>query len=146
MVLPAPLPGLVIQYGYLWRDQARRGLEEGIKDRPCVVVLSVGEVQGDRVVIVAPITHIAPKNSKDGVAVPAATKLRLGLDDAQSWIVSTEVNRFVWPGPDLRPVARGKAGTFAYGYIPGALLQALRKQIVAHGRIAMTNRDRPERH
>lgn len=43
MPLPEPKPGRVIGYAYLWRDQAAKGREEGIKDRPCVIVLAVQE-------------------------------------------------------------------------------------------------------
>jgi hypothetical protein len=33
---PAPQPGLLIRYFYLWeREEARAGREEGVKDRPC---------------------------------------------------------------------------------------------------------------
>ncbi len=133
MPLPDPAPGLVVRYGYLWRDEARRGQEEGRKDRPCVVVLSVKNVEGQKIVTVAPVTHTRPKIAADGVEFPAATKKRLGLDDQPSWIMSSELNRFLWPGPDLRPIERGQR-TFAYGFSPDAMLQALRRQIVAHGR------------
>jgi hypothetical protein len=34
----APEPVLVIWYSYLWSDEAAAGLEEGGKDRPCVIV------------------------------------------------------------------------------------------------------------
>jgi hypothetical protein len=41
--------------------------------------------------------------------IPAATKRRLGLDDARSWIIVTESNRFIWPGRDLRQEKAGFA-------------------------------------
>ena len=44
-------------------------------------------------------------NAGSSRAIVAATKRRLGLDDARSWIMVTEGNRFAWPGPDLRPIA-----------------------------------------
>lgn len=43
---------------------------------------------------------------------------RLGLDDERSWVVLTEANRFVWPGPDLRPLRFGDAASIAYGPYP----------------------------
>lgn len=140
MTLPTPLPGLAIHYGYLWRDEARRGREASVKDRPCVVVLAVERAGEDNIVLVAPVTHVAPRDTGDAVEIPLETKRRLGLDAARSWIVSTELNRFVWPGPDLRPIAGRVSPEFAYGFIPAGLLQALRKQIVAHGRVAITER------
>lgn len=53
---------------------------------------------------VLPITHTPPRDPGEAVEIPAATKQRLGLDDQRSWIMLTESNRFVWPGPDVRPV------------------------------------------
>lgn len=140
MGLPRPVPGQVIRYGYLWRDEARRGRDEGVKDRPCVVVLAVEEAGVDLIVYVAPVTHSPPRKSDEAVELPAATKRRLGMDGAPSWIVSTELNRFVWPGPDLRPIPGRSPQTVVYGFIPGTLLRRLRDQIVAHGRLSATRR------
>ncbi|HEX7760303.1 MAG TPA: type II toxin-antitoxin system PemK/MazF family toxin [Caulobacteraceae bacterium] len=141
MALPDPKPGLVISYAYLWRDEARAGQDEGGKARPCVVILAVEGDVGRRVVTVAPVTHSPPRAAADAVELPPATKARLGLDDARSWIVSTEVNRFVWPGPDLRPISRSRPRDFAFGFIPGAILQRLRDQIASHRRVGLTPRD-----
>jgi len=129
MPLPEPTPGLVISYAYLWWDQARRGQEEGIKDRPCVVVLAVRQEEGERIVTVAPISHAPPRDLKDGVELPAETKRRLGLDDQRSWIITSELNRFAWPGPDLRPISQSRPGEFAYGGIPRKLMQRLIERI-----------------
>lgn len=124
MPFPTPQPGLVIRYSYLWRDEARRGQEEGTKDRPCAVILAV-EGGGDHSdVAVLPITHTPPRVADHAVEIPPATKRRLGLDDAPSWIVTTEANIFAWPGPDIRPAGGGE---FAYGYLPAALT----RQIIA---------------
>jgi hypothetical protein len=140
LALPQPTPGLVISYAYLWRDEARAGRDEGFKARSCVVVHAVEDVEGDRIVTVAPVTHSPTRNAGDAVELPAATKIRLGLDDAPSWIVSTEVNRFVWPGPDLRPVSRSRPSDFAFGFVPGALLRTLRDQILSRKRIGIVPR------
>ncbi len=77
--------------------------------------------------LVAPVTHSRP-TSGEGVELPQAIKRRLGLDDARSWIVTTEMNRFVWPGPDVRPAPREE--TPLYGCIPATLYEALRAEIV----------------
>lgn len=135
MALPEPVPGMVISYAYLWRDQRDQGREGGIKDRPCVVVLAVREEEGERVVTVAPITHTPPRNANDAIALPVATQRRLGLDEERSWIVATEVNRFLWPGPDMRPIS-GRPGEFAYGSLPRQIMLQLRQ------RIAELHRDR----
>ena len=125
MSLPDPVPGLVIRYSYLWKAEYGRGQEEGVKDRPCAVILVSADEDGDRMVTVLPISHTPPADPELAVELPAATKRRLGLDDERSWVVLTEANRFPaqallapnptgeptlrrkGPGPDLRPARPG---------------------------------------
>ena len=141
MPLPDPKPGLVINYSYLWRDDVEAGREEGRKERPCVVILAVQTIEGNQVVTVAPVTHSEPLRPDVAVEMPARVKKHLGLDDQRSWIVTTEVNRFTWPGNDLRPVARGKPGVFAYGFVPADLVRKVRLQIVQRQAINIAKRD-----
>jgi hypothetical protein len=125
----------VIRYSYLWHDEYLAGREEGVKDRPCAIVISMRDEEGDTVVLVAPVTHARPTDPIEAIEIPRATKRRLGLDDDQSWIIVTELNRFVWPGPDLRPIGREYPGRFAYGLLPETLFArvkaAIRAQIAA---------------
>ena len=72
-----------------------------------------------------------PGHPDDAVELPAATKRRLGLDSARSWIVLTEINRFVRPGPDLRPVSRSEPDHFAYGVLPPGLFRQVTTKLVA---------------
>ena len=58
--------------------------------------------------------------------IPLQTKKRLRLDDEKSWIITTEVNRFIWPGPDIRPVPGGGG---AYGLLPANMTRDLVRQI-----------------
>ena len=120
MYLPQPVPGLVIRYAYLWRAEQQRGQEEGPKDRPCAVILVTKDDEGDQVVTVLPITHTPPLNPLLAVEIPSATKRRLGLVDERSWIVLSEANRFVWPGPDIRFARAGDPASLAYGLLPRA--------------------------
>ena len=131
MPYPSPVPGLVIRYSYLWASEHARGQEEGLKDRPCAVVLVSANKAGDRIVTVLPVTHTPPANARLAVEIPAATKRRLGLDDDRSWVLLTEANRFVWPGPDLRPWQPGDATSVAYGALPYALFETIRLQFIA---------------
>jgi PemK-like, MazF-like toxin of type II toxin-antitoxin system len=126
--VPTPQPGLVIRYAFLWRQEAARGQEEGDKDRPCAVVLATRNALGETVVTVLPITHTPPRNLDLAVEIPASTKQRLGLDDDRSWIVVTDANRFIWPGPDLRPLKPG--GPVAYGLLPTKLFDQVRDKLV----------------
>lgn len=69
--------------------------------------MTVHDKDGRDIVTVLPVTHSPPQTPEDAVEIPADTKRRLGLDEAPSWVVLTEANRFVWPGPDLRPGVNG---------------------------------------
>lgn len=125
-----PRPGQVIRYAYLWADEHDRGREEAVKDRPCVVVVAVQRRAGELQVTVVPISHTP--QAQGAIAVPPATKARLGLDTAASWIVCTEVNRFIWPGPDWRPIP-GRGG-LTYGLLPARLLEQVRRGLLAEVR------------
>jgi hypothetical protein len=129
--IPPPKVGLVICYAYLWRDEARSGLEEGRKDRPCVIVVATEDIDGELLVTVAPITHTPPAAGQlaNAIELPAPTKARLGLDDRRSWAIASDLNRFVWPGVDLRPTVRG-GDRVAYGYLPTTMTEALRAKIL----------------
>jgi len=119
----------VIRYAYLWRAEYLRGQEEGVKDRPCAMVMVSVDEKGDQVVTVVPVTHTPPGDA-DAVEIPAATKRRLGLDDQRSWIVVNEANVFVWPGPDLRPSTSGAPEIVAYGLLPRSLFHEVRERFL----------------
>jgi hypothetical protein len=142
----SPRPGLVIRYAYLWRDEAARGAEEG-KNRPCAVVLATTSDAGRLRIYVVPITHTPPRNPRHAIEIPAETKRRLGLDELPSWIVTTELNVFTWPGPDMRPVGRsGGTHRFAYGFLPKNLVEDLLSNVrerVREGRASSVSRDEP---
>lgn len=130
MAFPAAVPGLVIRYSYLWRAEHLRGQEEGVKDRPCAVILVTRDDQGSDMVTVLPITHSPPDNPAFALEIPSATKTRLGLDSEKSWVILTEANRFAWPGPDLRPIG-GNLDSVAYGLLPQAFFNQMKERFVA---------------
>ena len=88
-----------------------------MKDRPCAVILVTTNADDERVVTVLPVSHAPPAGPKLAVEIPAAVKRRLKLDDERSWVVLTEANRFIWPGPDLRPSKPGDSASVGYGPI-----------------------------
>lgn len=136
-----PRVGAVIRYSYLWADEAERGREEGSKDRPCAIVIAVQTEGGGRLFYVLPITHSPPRVEDLAVELPPATKQRLGLDDARSWIVTRELNRFTWPGPDIRPDSDGEA---VLGILPASLIEQAIANLRAHaskGRLRRSDRD-----
>ena len=126
MAFPEPVPGLVIRYSYLWRREYERGQEEGVKDRPCAVVTVVADDQGEKEVTVLPVTHTPPSDASLAVEIPYATKQRLGLDAARSWVLLSEANRFLWPGLDLRMKSpEGGPESVAFGLLPRALFKEI---------------------
>lgn len=48
-----------------------------------------------------------------------------------SWIITTELNRFTWPGPDIKPTASGE---YVYGYLPEKLMRLVLDQVKKHAR------------
>lgn len=84
MAFPKPFPGLVIRYAYLWRAEFLAGREEGRKDRPCAIVASIRDDDGETRVLVLPVTHTPPECQELAVEIPAKVKARLGLDGERS--------------------------------------------------------------
>jgi hypothetical protein len=121
---------MVIRYAYLWQREDELGLEEGLKDRPCAIVAAlIRDNQGARVVVL-PITHTPPDADGTAVEIPQSVKRSLGLDDERSWIIVSEGNDFVWPGPDLRPQPGADLSTVAYGFLPPRLFEIVRRQFL----------------
>lgn len=131
MTFPKPAPAQVIRYSYLWHKDAVLGAEEGVKDRPCAVIMMVQDENGEDIVTVLPITHTPPQNPVDALEIPYLTKQRLGLDDARSWVVLTEANRFYWPGPDLRMTRPRDATSVLYGSLPSSFFEKIRLAFLA---------------
>lgn len=120
--------GYIFRYSYLWQWQHLEGREEGDKDRPCLVLAIVtAEEDGSPIVRVLPVTHTAPATLHDAIEIPLPVKARLGLDDDRSWIILTESNRFVWPGPDIRST---DTETGYYGAVPPALFETVKRRFV----------------
>lgn len=105
-----------------------------------VVVLAIAGRGDSRQLLVAPVTHSVPASSAVAIEIPANVKRDLGLDRERSWIMVTEVNRFTWPGPDVRPIAGGSP---LYGAIPDWLLKRVQARIGAiaeRGAVGITRR------
>jgi hypothetical protein len=124
---PLPKPGTVVGYAFLWSHEADEGREEGVKDRPCTVLLTITNLPGGPRVAVLPITSSPPVDAADAFAIPAFTRARLGLQDAPCWVVISEANLFKWPGPDLRRLRRNDETGFVMGELPADLFRAILK-------------------
>jgi hypothetical protein len=132
VALPEPVPGLIIRYSYLWYREHLQGRDEGQKDRPCAIVAALRKDEhGDTHVLVLPITHSPPDHPTLAIEIPGKTKERLNLDDARSWIVISEWNEFIWPGPDLRRLPDATDASVAYGMLPPGLFSTIRDKFIA---------------
>jgi hypothetical protein len=128
MIPNAPQAGMVLRYSFLWKHEAEHGQDEGLKDRPVVVLVLLADGED---VVVAPLTTRPPEQSAPAIEVPARVRQNLGLDAEQSWISIATLNRFVWPGPDLRPVPGSNPADALYGFIPQKLLDAAKQCAMA---------------
>ena len=142
--MPLPRRGLVVRHAFLWSHEKSAGTNEAAKDRPCVIVLLLASDESKQVRVgVVPITHTPPTDSNGGIEVPKAVRRNLGLDDAPQWVIFDELNRFVWPGYDLRPVP-GHAGSYAYGMLPQDLYDTIVLGVLARNRankLSLLDRD-----
>lgn len=87
-----------------------------------------------------PITHSPPKDIEYAIELPQETKRRLGLDDQRSWIMLSEWNDFLWPGPDLRPLLGKGPETVALGYLPPSLFEHMRQRFLTLARKQLAKR------
>ncbi len=62
-----------------------------------------------------------------------AIRRELGLDNARQWVIYDELNRFIWPGYDLRPVT-GRATSYEYGMLPRELYATIVRGVLARNR------------
>ncbi|AHG48063.1 hypothetical protein RLEG12_03945 (plasmid) [Rhizobium leguminosarum bv. trifolii CB782] len=146
MKFPEPAPGLVIRYSFLWKEDYDKGKYEASKDRPCAIVLATKVKDTTAIqVVVVPITHSQPDQA-DGSAsleIPAAIAKSLGLDGGRHWLRLTQLNRFIWPGYDLRP-RLDDPSRVDYGFIPEPFFNQIKAAIIAENnrrRLSFTPRD-----
>lgn len=106
-----------------------------------MVVVARIDQAADTLILAAPVTHAAPPNDAEAIEIPANVRKQLGLDRDQSWIMVNELNRFIWPGPDIRP-APGRE-TPLYDALPDWLFERVREGILrqnSSGRLKVTKR------
>jgi hypothetical protein len=141
---PDPAPGLVIRYSFLWKEDYEKGKYEASKERPCAVVLAAKVKDTTAIqVVVVPITHSEPDDQSASLEMPAAVAKALGLDNGRHWLRLTQLNRFIWPGYDLRP-RPDDSGRVDYGFIPENLFNQIKAAIVAENKrkkLSFTSRD-----
>ena len=129
MKKPEPEVGLVIRYDFLWSHERENGFDNGVKDRPCVVVTAiVRKADGATEVLLAPITHSPPEDGASAIEVPTKVGKHLGLDEERSYIIADETNSVAWDDAGIVPAEPGKR--WAYGRVPKALSDQLRASMI----------------
>ncbi|MEY2925927.1 MAG: hypothetical protein RL367_404 [Pseudomonadota bacterium] len=113
-----PKLGQVLNYVYLFRHEASLR-EEGVKDRP-VVVIDVNETT--KRVAVLPVTSQGERY-KGAVSIPPDLGQAANLRPPSAILVS-EFNFFTWLGFDLRPLA--SSGGFVIGRLPPGFTAKIR--------------------
>lgn len=131
-----PEAGLVIRYDYLWRDEEKAGRADGVKDRPCAIVLMSKErPDKSRDVYVCAITHSPPRQGETALEIPDKVAKHLNLDSERMWVKTQEVNKFIWEeGRIPFGVSKTPDGKWSYGMIPKALGQQIYEQAIANSR------------
>ena len=108
-----------------------------------MVVLAAQKREHGTELLVVPITTREPRPDTAAIEIPPRVRQHLGLGADRSWIIADELNRFTWPGPDIRPVRSADGITPFYGKIPAKLYEQLRTKLAAAagaGRLAVTTR------
>ena len=129
-----------MHYDYLWADEACEGAENGAKARPCAIILATETIDGRLAVALVPITH-SPQKAGEGLPIPTKVAKHLGLDGQPSWVVVTELNRFLWPGPDLAAVPRKEPASCVYGVIPSAFFEQIKAALKVFPESTVTRTD-----
>ena len=128
MSLPKPQPGLVLRYDYLWLQSSKAGREDGDKERPATIVVSVQTDDAATArIIVLPITHSEPDPQTTALEIPSDVCRKAGLDSSRSWVVLSEFNVFNWPGFDVAIIPRTDPPTIAYGHLTSGFLAKLQR-------------------
>jgi hypothetical protein len=47
------------------------------------------------------------------------------------WVLVSEANRFIWPGPDVRPIAAAGERTYTYGTLPPRFMAQIKQAFAA---------------
>jgi hypothetical protein len=108
------------------------------------VVLAAPATDGGTRVYFLPFTHAQPRDRDATIEIPARVRQHLRLDGERSWIVLDEVNDFLWPGYDIRPVPGADPTRIDYGLLPPRFFDAVRAAflaLAADRRVQRTPRD-----
>ena len=126
-----PKAGLVLRYDFLWKEEERKGLEHGLKDRPCAVaIVSQPNEDDSRTVILCAITHSPPRDNENAVEIPLKVARHLNLDYDRMWIKTQQVNKLQWSEERIPyGFIKTPKNDWSYGVLPYALRQQVLQKI-----------------
>ncbi len=91
------------------------GPRGGVKDRPCAIVLAVSAAQDRTGSSSCPSpTRRHSRLTRGSSCAPRPRPASGWTTNERSWPIMSEGNDFIWPGPDLRPVAGQGSESIAY--------------------------------
>lgn len=119
----APGRGAVINYIYLFAAQQASGRDEGVKERP--VVILVADASG---YIVVPVTTKGEIDPSTSIAIPTDVGTAMGLPHPESSsVVVSEANSFDWMGHDVRERPNGE---ITYGVVPPGFFNKILREVL----------------
>ena len=137
---PTPEHGLVIRYDFLFPEEHAQGRDSG-KDRPCVIVLAVRKnATGSQTILVAPITHTPPQDSKDAIEIPLKLCNHLGLDSNKMWVKTDALNSFLWEDNRVPfGITLNAEKEWTYGFIPPKFYDKIIESVQQHANTQTLN-------
>lgn len=129
-----PKPGLIIRFDFLWKEEESAGHTDGLKDRPCAIILTTKPKEGGtRDVVLCPITHSPPQKGESAIEIPAKLARHLKLDDGRSWIKTHQINTVEWEQNRLPfGVVPAHKGQWVFGQLPQSIGKQVFEQVKAN--------------
>ena len=85
--------GVIVQYPYLWRWQAEKGREQGEKERPVCLAMTILDTNNLTHLVILPISGTRPYEGQVALVIPPLEIRRAGLSSfKQGWITVSEYN------------------------------------------------------
>jgi hypothetical protein len=123
--------GHVVRYPYLWLWQSELGREEGEKDRPACLALTIrSEAQNLTHLAILAISGTPPASGQSALEIPQLELRRAGLTDSKrGWITVSEYNYDILERSWDFPVSKPPQGRFSRPFlklVQAAVLETIR--------------------
>ena len=135
MPLPAPEPGLVVHYGFVWAGPGRVRAADAGKDRPCLIVDVARTLEPNLAgravtrVVYLPISHLGPGPGETAIPIPPRVAAHLELSGPTWWLYTSYANEDDWPFDLARRL--GAEERFDDGFVPPRLVEQVAADFAA---------------